>query len=112
MTRPGGLIGDFRRMCAILLITNIMFKKVKRKSDMKRKNLFFVLILIVMLMSGLGQVMLAQNPPPPPGQHNLSGDQPPQGGNAPVGAGTFLLAALGIAYGISKLPGFRNDTRE
>ena len=46
--------------------------------------------------------MMAQNPPDPPDGHGDEGDQPP-GGDAPVGAGVYLLVVLGAAYGAGKV---------
>lgn len=113
MTQLRRFFNDLRCTFAILLIANVKYKKnVKRNSNMKRNKMFFVLTLILFLMSGSNKMINAQNPPPPPGQHNLAGDQPPQGGNAPIGAGAALLVVMGIVYGLSRIPGLRKDPTE
>jgi len=76
---------------------------------MYRKHLAIVLILIQLICFSIS---FGQNPPPPPGQHNLSGDQPPQGGNAPIGTGTVLLVVMGVVYGLSRSSGLKKDTLE
>jgi hypothetical protein len=70
---------------------------------MKQKIKILTMALSLGLLIGLSVTGLAQNPPPPPGQHNLNGDQPPQGGNAPLGGGLVLLFGMGIGYGIKHL---------
>lgn len=42
-------------------------------------------------------------PPPPDGGHGQMTNQPPQGGNAFIGEGIFLLLGLSIAYGCTRI---------
>ncbi|MFH1119215.1 MAG: hypothetical protein V1775_05285 [Bacteroidota bacterium] len=79
---------------------------------MNKNRKLFALFFSLFLLTGTGILGYSQNPPPPPGQHNLSGDQPPQGGNAPTGAGTALLVFMGVFYAISRIPGLRNTTKD
>lgn len=84
----------------------------KIKFGMKKINsVALFLMLIILLTASLGSVT-AQNPPPPPGQHELSGDQPPQGGNAPIGGALILTIGLGLAYGVRKIYNFRNNENQ
>ena len=112
MKRMGRLMGNFLRMITILLITRVKFKNVNDHKKMKKKRKFLVLSLSLCLLIGFGSAAFSQNPPPPPGQHNLTGDQPPQGGNAPIGAGVALLVVMGVVYGLSRIPGLRKDATE
>jgi hypothetical protein len=48
--------------------------------------------------------LLAQGPPPPPPSgHGATGNQPPTGGNAPIGSGMVILLAMGAAYAGKKV---------
>jgi len=68
----------------------------------KLKNIFFPILITVLLATSVSPV-LASEPPEPPGQgHGTGGDLPP-GGGAPIGSGTFILIALGAAYGGKKI---------
>jgi hypothetical protein len=71
--------------------------------NMKQRMKILTLIVSLGLLIGLSVSGLAQNPPPPPGQHNLNGDQPPQGGNAPLGGGLVLLLGMGIGYAVKRI---------
>jgi hypothetical protein len=42
-------------------------------------------------------------PPPPEGGHGQITNQPPQGGNAPIGDGIILLLVLSIVYGCARI---------
>ncbi|MDY0078052.1 MAG: hypothetical protein RBR87_12345 [Bacteroidales bacterium] len=42
-------------------------------------------------------------PPPPPGGHGETGNQPAEGGSAPIGGGLAILLSLGAAYGGRKV---------
>jgi len=112
MKRMGQLIGNFQRMITILLITRAKYKNINDHKKMKKKREFLVLSLSLFLLIGISSGAYSQNPPPPPGQHNLTGDQPPQGGNAPIGAGAALLVVMGVVYGLSRIPGPRKDSTE
>lgn len=53
----------------------------------------------------LSLTLIAQGPPPPPPPpdgHGISGNQPPSGGNAPIGNGIFILMAAGAIWGAGK----------
>ncbi len=47
--------------------------------------------------------LLAQVPPPPPSGHGSGGNQPANGGGAPIGGGLGIMLALGAAWGGKKL---------
>jgi len=56
--------------------------------------------LILTLFMGWSLVATAQAPPPPPsGGHGETGNQPANGGGAPIGGGLVILLSLGAAYG-------------
>jgi len=112
MKRMGQLMENFQRMITILLITRAKYKNINDHKKMKKKRKFLVLSLSLFLLIGISSGAYSQNPPPPPGQHNLTGDQPPQGGNAPIGAGAALLVVMGVVYGLSRIPGLRKDSTE
>lgn len=70
------------------------------------KNIFAITktIFILSLFLGLNLSSLAQGgpPPPPDGGHGQTTNQPPQGGNAPVGGGLAILIGLGTVWGAGK----------
>jgi hypothetical protein len=66
---------------------------------MKRQLIKLLLTGFLSLTLSIG--LLAQDPPDPPEEHG-SGDDEQPGGNAPLGAGVYLLLGLGAAYGASK----------
>ncbi len=67
------------------------------------KNIFLPSILTIILAFNVSTIMAVDNPPNPPGGgHGTGGDLPP-GGGAPIGGGTFILIALGAAYGAKKV---------
>ncbi|KAF0196256.1 MAG: hypothetical protein FD166_2558 [Bacteroidetes bacterium] len=69
-------------------------------------------ILICGLFLGLNLSVFAQGGPPPPppgGGHGQGTNQPPQGGNAPVGGGLFMLIGLGVAWGAGKVIADRRE---
>ena len=60
--------------------------------------------LMLTLFMGWSMVAMAQGPPPPPGGgHGQSGNQPANGGNAPIGGGIAILLSLGAAWGGKKV---------
>lgn len=60
--------------------------------------------LFLLSISFTTSELAAQVPPPPPGGgHGESGNQPAEGGGAPIGGGLGILLALGAAYGGKKL---------
>ncbi len=67
---------------------------------MKKIIAQIVLVIAITLSS---QALLAQGPPPPPGGHGETGNQPAEGGGAPIGGGLGILLALGAAYGGRKI---------
>jgi len=61
------------------------------------KQLSIVLLFAALMLSATP--LLAQGPPPPPPDgHGATGNQPPTGGNAPIGSGLAILLAMGAAY--------------
>lgn len=52
------------------------------------------MVFSLMFLLPLG---LFADPPGMPGGHSSNGDSPP-GGGAPIGGGTIILVALGLAY--------------
>lgn len=68
----------------------------------KLKNIFFPILITVLLATNVSPV-LASDPPDPPGQGHGTGNDLPPGGGAPIGGGTFILIALGVAYGSKKI---------
>lgn len=68
------------------------------------KSLFniacFILLSVVIFIP---MDVSSQSPPPPPSSHNLNGDQPPVGGNAPISDGLIFLLGSAILYAGIKL---------
>ncbi|MFH1121322.1 MAG: hypothetical protein V1775_16000 [Bacteroidota bacterium] len=63
-------------------------------------------LVILGLFLGLNFTVKAQEGPPPPppgGGHGQNTNQPPQGGNAPVDGGLFILLGFGAAWGAGKV---------
>lgn len=60
------------------------------------------IILIFSLLTLINIKVSAQGPPPPPGENGNGGDQPTEGGGAPIGGGLETLLILGFAYGTKK----------
>jgi len=70
----------------------------------KLKNIFLPGILTILLAFSVGTIMAVDsNPPDPPGGGHGTGTDLPPGGGAPIGGGTFILIALGAAYGGKKV---------
>lgn len=59
--------------------------------------------LFLLSLSFTTSELAAQVPPPPPGGHGEGGNQPAEGGGAPIGGGLGILLALGAAYGGRKV---------
>ncbi len=76
-----------------------------------RKN-----IIKLMLIAGIAFTTFAVNaqspPPPPAGGHGQTGNQPNNGGGAPIGSGLAILLALGAGYGGKKLYDARKKIEE
>ena len=67
-----------------------------------------LLLFAAMLLSATP--LLAQGPPPPPPDgHGATGNQPPTGGNAPIGSGLAILLAMGAAYAGKKVYQVKNE---
>lgn len=79
---------------------------------MKKSIKILTLALGLALLIGIGFAGFAQAPPPPPGEHELTGDQPPQGGTAPIGGGLVLLFGMGVGYVIKKVVDSRRMSGE
>lgn len=78
------------------------------------KNLIFSLLLLFCL--SFSNVAICQGPPPPPANdepdsgHGSAFDQePPEGGNAPIGSGVFVLMGMAFAYGLYKFKSGKTD---
>jgi len=71
---------------------------------MKNIRKYLSTLLVLGLFLGLNSLSMAQGGPPPPPEygHGATGDQPPEGGNAPLGSGLILLIGLGIVYAIKQ----------
>ncbi len=65
-----------------------------------KKHIVKTLTLIAFTLLSAGA--FAQVPPPPPSGHGSGGNQPADGGGAPIGSGIGILLALGAAYGGKK----------
>ena len=59
-------------------------------------------ILIFSFLTLISIKASAQGPPPPPGENGNGGNQPTEGGGAPIGGGLETLLFLGLAYGSKK----------
>lgn len=59
--------------------------------------------LVGFLVFPVVAVMAQGGPPPPPSVHGETTNQLPEGGNAPVQSGLFLLLAMGAGYAIKKV---------
>lgn len=70
---------------------------------MKRKIVVSLVAVNLFCMIGFYGDVLAQAPPPPPGEHELTTNQLPQGGTAPLGSGLALLIGLGCIYAAGSL---------
>lgn len=68
--------------------------------------------LFLLSLSFTTAELAAQVPPPPPGGHGEGGNQPANGGGAPIGGGLGILLALGAAYGGRKVYKFYQDKTE
>ena len=61
-------------------------------------------LLIPGLVMALSLSLTAQGPPPPPENgHGSFGNQPANGGNAPIGSGIAILLSMGAAWGGKKV---------
>jgi hypothetical protein len=69
------------------------------KTTCKARIAFILLILLTTIHT----ISIAQPPPPPPnGGHGIGTNSPP-GGGAPVGDGMFLLLGFASFYGLKKV---------
>ncbi|NOU46799.1 MAG: hypothetical protein HOO86_07030 [Bacteroidales bacterium] len=67
-----------------------------------KKNIIKLMLIAGFLFTGL--ILTAQIPPPPPGGgHDLGGNQPNDGGGAPIDNGLGILLTLGAVYGGKKV---------
>ena len=67
-----------------------------------KKILTTITLVLVLFLITAPLAAQTTHPGEPGGDPQLGGD-PPLGGGAPVGGGTFILMALGAAYGGKKL---------
>ncbi len=63
------------------------------------------LILITIFILAFNADLISQPPPSPPPQHGGGNNVPNNGGGAPLGSGTLILIALGMAYGGRRMYG-------
>ncbi|HEY9114114.1 MAG TPA: hypothetical protein VIN10_05400 [Bacteroidales bacterium] len=73
---------------------------------LKKIKYFLVIIITVIAMNSFAQ----GGPGDPGGDPEGGGD--PLGGRAPLSGGTFLLIALGAAYGSKKIIEFKNISKQ
>ncbi len=73
---------------------------------MKTKHLILAISFVLFSATAL----LAQVPPPPPSGHGSGGNQPANGGGAPIGGGLGIMLALGAVYGGKKMYDFHKKT--
>jgi len=66
-----------------------------------KRNLKKVLVLVLLTIVPL--IMLAQSPPHPNGGSNPGPGNGPVGGGADIGGGFSILLAMGAAFGFNKL---------
>ncbi len=74
---------------------------------MKKLLSIFTLMVIMFLMTSPAFSQSANSEPPDPGG-NPTGETP-VGGGAPIGGGTFILLALGAAYGGKKIYALKEE---
>jgi len=67
-----------------------------------KKILKAITVVVVLLVITNPLAAQSTHPGDPGGDPQIGGD-PPLGGGAPIGGGTFILLALGAAYGGNKL---------
>jgi len=77
---------------------------------MKKKIVTALSITILMILTAFPLVAQTTHPGDPGGSPQ-TGD-PPLGGGAPIGGGTFILMALGAAYGGKKLVKLKQNQNE
>ena len=73
---------------------------------MKRQLIKLLLTGFLSLTLSIG--LVAQDPPDPPEEHGSGEDEEP-GGDAPLGAGVYVLLALGAAYGGRKVYALKRE---
>jgi hypothetical protein len=67
---------------------------------MKRKNIYRIVITLIIIALSTYSMVYSQ-PPGPPGGHGMNGNQG-AGGTAPIDGGTLMLVLSGLGYGIIK----------
>ena len=77
---------------------------------MNMKRFFTTATIIVIALFLSGPVIAQSTFPPDPGGDPTG--NPPVGGGAPIGGGTFILMALGAAYGSKKLYTLKQEEEE
>lgn len=73
---------------------------------MKKTLKYLPVLLMLVAMLWTSQTYADGPPPPPGGGHGQTGNQPPTGGNAPIGGGLAIMLALGAAYAGKKAYNF------
>ena len=78
-----------------------------------KRNVIFLLILIIVLifMSGIINVTYGQ-PQPPPDLNGMGGNQGRMPSGAPIGDGAWILVALVVGYGVHTLRNLGKEHRE
>jgi len=71
------------------------------------KRLFTTATIIVIVLFLSGTVLAQSTAPGDPG--GAPTGETPMGGGAPIGGGTFILMALGAAYGSKKLYALKTE---
>lgn len=69
---------------------------------------------MILIFSYSSPALFAQDgpPPPPDSGHGATANQPPEGGNAPLGSGLTMFLVLGLAYGLTKAYGILENKME
>ncbi len=76
-----------------------------------KKTGFFVTLIVILFCMTNPLAAQSTHPGDPGGDPQIGGD-PPLGGGAPIGGGTFILMALGAAYGGKKLIKLKQNYNE
>ena len=75
----------------------MFIKSIKMKKIVYKKYILSLIMVIAVTFA------YAVEGPPDPGNDPQAGGEDPLGGGAPIGGGTFILIALGAAYGGKKI---------
>ena len=81
------------------------------QKNIKMKNINYKKYILSLIMIIAVTFAFASDGPPDPGGDPAVGEDP-LGGGAPIGGGTFILIALGAAYGGKKIYDYRKKEEE